>query len=108
MQIPKLSHLQFTGLGHLLGAPASGRDIRCSLRTFGAHKSGPAFYQLMARMEDAGLVEGWYEQQIVSGQIIRERHYKIARNGQRAWQRSRDFYRKTISTFEPEEGLARV
>ncbi len=108
MQLPKLSHLQFTVLGQLLGSPASGRDIRSRLRTFGANKSGPAFYQLMARMEDAGLVEGWYEQQIVDGQIIRERHYKIARNGQRAWQRSRDFYRKTTSTFEPGGELARV
>ena len=105
MQLPKLSHLQFIVLGQLLGSSASGIEIRRRLDSFGAKKSGPAFYQLMARMEDAGLVEGWYEQQIIYGQIIRERHYKISRTGLQAWQGSRDFYQKSIKAFEAKGGL---
>ncbi len=106
MQIPRLSHLQFLVLGQILGASASGLEIRKRLAEFGAKKSGPAFYQLMARLEDASLVKGWYEQQIIDGQIIRERHYKIKRSGSQAWQRSRDFYEKSIAVSEGEGGLA--
>ncbi len=105
MQLPRLSHLQFLVLGQLLGSSVSGMEIRRRLEAFGAKQSGPAFYQLMARMEDAGLVEGWYEQQIIDGQIIRERHYKISRTGSPVWQRSRDFYQKSIKAFEPKGGL---
>ncbi len=106
MQIPRLSHLQFLVLGQILGSSASGLEIRKRLAEFGAKKSGPAFYQLMARLEDAGLVEGWYEQQIIDGQIIRERHYKIKRSGSQAWQQSRDFYEKSIAVSEGERGMA--
>jgi hypothetical protein len=47
---------------------------------------------MMAGLEDGGIVSGWYEQQIVEGQIIRERHYKLLANGKTAWQKTRDFY----------------
>ena len=90
-----------------MGSSASGIAIRRRLAEFGAKKSGPAFYQLMARMEDADLVEGWYEQQIVDGQIIRERHYKITRSGSRSWQGSREFYEKSIAVSTGVRGLAR-
>ena len=106
MQLPKLSHLQFLVLGQILGASASGIEIRRGLAEFGAKKSGPAFYQLMARLEDAGLVEGWYEQQIIDGQIIRERHYKIKGPGSRAWQESGDFYEKSIAALQGARGLS--
>ena len=106
MQLPRISHLQFLVLGQILGSSATGMEIRRRLAEFGAKKSGPAFYQLMARLEDGGLVEGWYEQQIVDGQIIRERHYKIKRAGSQAWQRSRDFYKKSIAVSEGDPGLA--
>ena len=106
MQLPRLSHLQFLVLGQILGAPTSGIEIRKRLAEFGAKKSGPAFYQLMARLEDGGLVEGWYEQQIIDAQIIRERHYKITRSGSQGWQGSRDFYQKSIAASEGAPGLA--
>ncbi len=106
MQLPRLSHLQFLVLGQLLGSPSSGMEIRRKLATFGAKKSGPAFYQLMARMKAGGLVEGWYEQQIIDGQIIRERHYKIKRSGSQSWQKSREFYEKSIAVSEGARGLA--
>ncbi len=101
-QLPKLTHVQFAVLGSLAGGNAVGRDIRKHLAdAFKFRQSGPAFYQMMARMEDAGLVEGWYEQQIVAAQIIRERHYKITALGRRSWNETRRFYAsfgKTAST----------
>jgi len=104
-KLPRLSHLQFLVLGHLLAGPAAGREVRRRLQDFGIRKSGPAFYQLMVRMEDGGLVEGWYEQQIVDSQIIRERHYRVLGTGRKAWEHSRAFYRQAIGEFET-QGVA--
>jgi hypothetical protein len=83
----------------------TGRSLRDGLRGHGVKKSGPSFYQLMSRMEDAGLVKGWYEQQIVESQIIRERHYKLLAAGRKAWRLSRDFYAQAVGRAGA-EGLA--
>lgn len=106
MGVPRLSHLQFLVVGILRGRSVPGREVRASLEGFGVRKSGPAFYQLMARLEDSGLVEGEYHQEIVDGQIIRERHYSLTADGSRAWEGSRDFYLDAIRGFEGREGLA--
>jgi len=95
-KIPRLSHLQFLVLGALREGRRSGREMRERIEAFGTRMSGPAFYQLMARLEDAKLVEGTYHQQIVEGQIIRERHYKITAAGSRAWTRTSEFYLQVI------------
>jgi DNA-binding PadR family transcriptional regulator len=92
MPLPALTALQFMVLEVLLKGDSSGRDIRSHLAAQKVKKSGPAFYQLMARMEDAGFVEGRYEQQIVDGQILRERWYKAKGAGLRAFNHTREFY----------------
>ena len=102
MKVPRLTHLQFLVLGALRVGDRSGKAVRAELRTLGARKSGPAFYQLMARLEDDGLVEGWYEQQVVEGQILRERYYRITAAGKRAWLGSRDFYLQAIARYGDE------
>lgn len=107
-QLPTLTHLQFLVLTELRASPSTGRQLRAGLREHGARKSGPAFYQLMARIEDAGLVEGWYEQRLVDGQKVRERHYRISANGHSAWRATRDFYSLMIDRFAPGEGPATV
>ncbi len=104
--IPRLSHLQFLVVGLLRGRSLPGREIRDHLKVRGVSKSGPAFYQLMSRLEDAGLVQGSYHQEIIDGQIIRERHYRITADGRRVWEGSRDFYLAAIRSFEGLEGLA--
>ncbi len=105
MALPRLTHLQFLAVAHLLKGPARGRALRDALRDGGVRQSGPAFYQFMAGLEDAAFVEGWYEQQVVEGQIIRERHYRIVAGGRRAWQESRAFY--TAAFAGVPRGLAR-
>ena len=97
MSVPKLTHLQFLVIGVLLRGDCSGRVVRSELEAFGIRKSGPAFYQLMARLEDAGWLEGRYEQEVVEGQIIRERIYTLRPPGLEAWNASRDFYAKAIA-----------
>ena len=100
MRIPDLSHLQFLVLAQVLAEERTGRQIRAGLKPYRVRQSGPAFYQMMARMENAGLVEGWYTQDVIDGQIIKERVYAITEKGERAWQTTRDFYADTIRAAE--------
>ncbi len=105
-QVPSLTHLQFLVLSRLRGGPATGRELRDRLEEYSVRKSGPAFYQLMARMEDGGIVKGWYQQQIVDGQIIRERHYEITAQGHAAWDKTSEFYRQASGGLPGLEELA--
>ena len=92
MKIPDLSHLQMLVLESLGTQKRSGRELRQRLAQSGSKKSGPAFYQLMARLEEAGLVEGEYSQKIVEKQIIKERWYRVTGEGARAARRTLNFY----------------
>lgn len=96
---PRLSHLQFLVLGTLLKGPRPGREIRNALSRFGENRSGPGFYQLMARLEEATLVEGSYDQKIVEGQIIRQRTYRLRTPGRSAWNQCRKFNETVIAEF---------
>ncbi|HSC28899.1 MAG TPA: helix-turn-helix transcriptional regulator [Vicinamibacterales bacterium] len=107
-RIPDTTHLQFLVLGMLRTAPHLGRALRKELSSHGVRRSGPAFYQMMARLEDAGFVAGQYEQKVLSGQIIKERLYTLTPAGAAAWAATRDFYLSTIAAFDPDEGLTRV
>ena len=91
-RLPGITHLQFLVLGLLHDQPQAGRDIRAELHRHGVRRSAPAFYQMMARLEDAAFVEGWYDQKVVDGQLIKERHYRLRPAGVRAWRATRDFY----------------
>ena len=101
-KLPALTPLQFLVLGALLGEMRRGRDLRRELARYGVRRSGPAFYQMMARLEDAAWIDGFYTQQIVDGQIIKERGYRISAAGQRAWTATRDFYAQTSARFDPD------
>ncbi len=99
-KLPEITHLQFSVLAFLHGGEHPGRDVRQRLADLGLRRSGPAFYQLMSRLEDAGLVEGRYQQKVVDGQIIKERFYTISEDGIEAWQATRDFYVDAIRAAE--------
>jgi DNA-binding PadR family transcriptional regulator len=105
-RIPAITHLQFLVLGMLRVESRLGREVRRDLARHGARRSGPAFYQMMARLEDAGLVTGEYDQKVVRGQIIKERRYTLTSAGASAWRSTRDFYLSKIAAFEESQGLA--
>jgi hypothetical protein len=90
--LPTLTHLQFLVLGVLRGGDVPGRHLRQALAAHGVRRSGPAFYQLMARMERERLVEGWYEQVAVGDQSVTERRYRVTAEGAGRWNRARVFY----------------
>lgn len=104
MPLPSLTHLQYLILQALLGGEKSGKDLRRELAKSGEKKSGPAFYQLMARMEDAKFVKGRYDQHMLEGQIIKERRYLITAPGVKAYNQTRMFYLES-GTAGNQEGL---
>lgn len=91
-RLPEITHLQFLILGVLMSDEMLGQDLRDALASQGVKKDGPAFYQLMARLEDAGFVKGWYDQQVIHGQIFKQRKYKLTGQGAKTWNSTRDFY----------------
>lgn len=84
--VSEVTPSQFAVLGVLAhGGEAAGRDVRKELEKLKLKKSLPAFYQLMARLEEGGLVKGWYDEKVVHGQRIKERRYRLLAAGQRAF-----------------------
>src|SRR6188508_3019497 len=98
-RIPDITHLQFLVLGMLRSGERPGRTVRRSLAKHGIARTGPAFYQMMARLEDAGFVSGAYDQKIVDGQIIKERRYELTPRGDAAWTSTRAFYSDAIDQY---------
>lgn len=92
MSLPPITHLQFAILSIIGGREKTGREVRAELAERRLRKSGPAFYQLMARLEDEKMVKGWYTQKVVDGQIIKERRYRLLAPGVRALNDTRLFY----------------
>src|SRR6187402_443941 len=90
--LPALTHLQFLVLGVLRTDAQPGRTVRRALSDYGVRRTGPAFYQLMARLEKDRLADGWYEQVTVGDQAVTERHYRITAEGTRRWNEARAFY----------------
>jgi DNA-binding PadR family transcriptional regulator len=95
-----LTHLQFIVIGALRTGEQSGKDVRRELKRHGVRRTAPAFYQMMARLEDAGWIDGFYTQEIVDAQIIKERRYRVNSAGVRAWNSTRDFYAAVAARFD--------
>ena len=91
-KLPQLTHLQFLVLGLLRQGEQPGRLVRGALAAHGVKRTAAAFYQLMARLERDGLIEGWYEQVTVGDQAVTERRYRLRPTGARLWTDARDFY----------------
>jgi DNA-binding PadR family transcriptional regulator len=98
IKLPLITHLQFLVLEALSIDEQAGRQLRSLLSSAGVRNSGPAFYQMMARLEEAGLVEGWYEQTIIAGQNLKERRYRLTRAGLRAVSDTRAFYLERLGS----------
>lgn len=95
--LPRITHLQFLVLEGLSASEQSGRDLRELLAAHRIRRTPPAFYQMMARLEDAGLIDGWYDQQVVDGQLLKERRYRLTGPGRRALDETRAFYRQYLA-----------
>ncbi len=92
MSVPELSHLQIAVLDALGAKELSGRELREALKQAGVSKNGPAFYQLMARLEDSQFVRGHYDEKVIEGQRIKERRYTLTGEGEKALRSAANFY----------------
>lgn len=99
--LPELSHLQFAVLEVLGTRTMAGKALREGLKTIGISKSGPAFYQVMARLEESKMVEAWYVRQVVNGQLIKERTYKLTALGVRILNEAKLFYSNKTAPLIP-------
>lgn len=99
--LPELTHLQFLVLSLLLNREQSGRYIRGELAKQGEKKTLAAFYQMMSRLEEANMVEGWYETKVIDGQTVKQRYYRIRGHGITCWERTRDFYQSASAAGSP-------
>ncbi|MGC4017501.1 MAG: helix-turn-helix transcriptional regulator [Luteolibacter sp.] len=100
MSIPELTHLQIAVLDALGPREKSGRELREALKSLNVNKSGPAFYQMMARLEDSKFVTGKYDEKIIDGQRIKERRYTLTGEGAKAMREARQFYTPIFGTHE--------
>jgi hypothetical protein len=91
-EVPELTRLQFLIIETIGAKKMLGADLREQLKRHKVRKTGPAFYQLMARLEEAKLVEGWYEQEVIEGQIIKQRRYRVTGLGEQARRETTQFY----------------
>lgn len=92
MSVPELSHLQIAVLDALGAKELSGRELREALKQRKISKSGPAFYQIMGRLEDAKFVAGRYDEKVIEGQRIKERRYLLTGEGSKALRNAVNFY----------------
>jgi DNA-binding PadR family transcriptional regulator len=93
MAIPRYTHQQWAVLNTLLNeGELWGRDLRAVLKSEGYRSTNASFYELMDRLETAGLVEGRYEERDVLGQRSKERKYKLTGLGQQAWDDVASYY----------------
>lgn len=91
--LPTITPLQFFVLALLVRATElSGRELRDLLASSGVKSSGPQFYQLMARLEAADQVEGWYAQKEIEHQVVNERRYRATEAGLASWKNACNFY----------------
>lgn len=97
-RLPQLTHLQFLVLGLLRDGEQPGRVVRDALGRHGVRRTAPAFYQLMARLERDGLIEGRYEQVTTGSQAVTERRYTLRARGRELWSQARDFYAAATGT----------
>lgn len=87
---------QFVVLDIVRGRETPGRKLRAELEARGIKKDRAVFYQLMARMEGAGLIEGSYFRNIIDGRGFREKQYKVTGAGEAAYQAKLAFYKSQL------------
>ncbi len=102
MNLPPITHLQFLILSQALTDELSGREMRERLAAHGVRRTLAAFYQLMSRLEESGLIEGRYVAKAIKGQSVRERRYAVTTAGQEAYEATCRFYRVQVDTRSQE------
>jgi hypothetical protein len=81
-------------------------SLREILREQGNVRTGPKFYQMMRRLEKAGLAESWFQQIDIDGSKASRTYYRPTLQGNVAWQMTLEFYAARIHLDELGGGSA--
>lgn len=101
MPLPEISHLQFQLLSILGAKELSGRELRAALAAVKHRKTRAAFYQLMDRLTQQGLIRLRVVQVPVGGGAsVPEHYYKLTGAGQRAVRETLRFYEAQRASAE--------
>jgi len=106
MGLPEMTPLQALVISILFDGEKSGRDVRDELAFRGVEMPMPQVYRLLGRAELAGHLLAKHRQwQTADGRPVREKSYRVSRQGLDQWQ-------KTIAFFDaldrPPEGFQPV
>lgn len=93
MGLPKLTALQFAVIDCLQGRTLKGRELRDMLLSEkGIKREGPAFYMVMSRMEEAGLICSETTGVVITGKTYHEKSYWVSGDGRSAYDETRSFF----------------
>lgn len=95
LPLPTITHLQFLVLDIVLESSSgiSSQQVQELLALNGQEQRGPKFYQLMKRLEQAGIIESWPQQFDVAGSSVSRTFYKGTKKGKIAWRITLEFYK---------------
>lgn len=94
--MPAAARVRSLVLASLADSGRTARELRATLAEHGVRQSLPAFFEMMAGLEDDGLVTGRDELRDRGGQTFQERAYEITAAGQDAWRSFGDFLRARL------------
>ena len=92
MTFPPLTHLQSLVIKLILSGRYDAPQIRDGLKAFGASKSCGAFYELMGRMEEAGLIAGSQCRSVRTGELVQRWDYAVTERGRELLRQTARFY----------------
>ena len=93
MDLPPLTALQYLVIMLLAGTEKSGAELRRELAERGHKRSGPAFYEMIRRMMNAGWIDGRdVEKTLETGIKVRERRLEVTGEGAAAARTTELFY----------------
>ncbi len=103
-ELPEVTHLQFLVLDAVDRGQAFSRQIRDVLKAYGQGEKHPAFYMLLRRMEEAGLLEGSRHSQVVEltgrMQHLREKVYRLTEKGAQQHRSCLAFYQHRLNSAD--------
>lgn len=96
MAFPPLTHLQSLVIKLILSGRHEAPEIRDGLRAFGACYSCAAFYELMGRMDDSGLIAGKQCRSVQTGELVMRWDYDVTDRGREMLRHTARFYMTDI------------
>lgn len=101
LELPTLTHLRVFILAKLGDdGPVSGRQLQQALQDIGNSPSRQAFYEMMGKLADSGLVAAESRQEDVHGYKVRLTFYSLTEEGRCLCEQFFEYYSHTIGMLD--------